>query len=94
MFLQSIYTNVRVPEYHGCRLGDNALFEIDQLMSNLVKAMNYMFTNDLNLPYKRRERGPFAIRLFRMAGAQPLPQGKLLVGREDVLLPTKGAKKF
>jgi hypothetical protein len=93
-FLQSIYTNVRIPEYHVCRLGDNALFELDKLMSNLVKAMNYLFTNNLNLPYKRRKRKPFAIRLFRMASAQPYKKNKMKVENIDILLPAESAKKY
>ena len=92
-FLRSVYENVRVPEYHGCRLGDNAVFQVHRLVPGLVRAMNYLFTEDLEMPWKRQPRKPFALRLFRMAGAEPIPGSKMLVHLQDCLLPVESASR-
>jgi hypothetical protein len=86
-FLDAVYSNVRIPEYHSCRLGDNVLFQIPRLVAGLVGAMNYLFTNDLLMPYESRERGPFKPRLFRLAGTRPLAGGKMEVRSDDVSFP-------
>ncbi len=93
-FLGSVYTNVRIPEVHGCRLGDNVLFQLDRLVPGLMTSMNFLFANDLDMPWKRRERGPFTLMLFRLAGARPISESKMRVERQDVLLPLESAAKY
>jgi hypothetical protein len=93
-FLEAVYTKVRIPEFHSCRLSDNVLFQIDELMAGLIKVMNYLFDEKLAKAWRKRERSPFKIRLFRMAGAHPLPGEKMLVHHEDVLLPLESSGKY
>lgn len=93
-FLSETYTHVRIPEYHACRLGDNVLFQLDRLVPGLITAMNFLFSENLAMPWSRVPRQPFAPRLFRLAGTVPLPGGKMQVQLEDAILPSKFSERF
>ena len=93
-FLLYLYNNMRSPEYHGWRLGDNIVFEIDDLIFNLVKAMNYLFLKDLDLPFNHTERKPFTVPIFKLAGTKKLPKNKVLLMRHELALPSVAAEKW
>lgn len=93
-FLDSVYTNVRIPEFHGCRLGDNVLFQLDRLVPGLIKSMNHLFANDLGMPWNRHPRKPFRLMLFRLAGTQPVSGAKVLVMKEDITFRLESAEKY
>ncbi len=75
-FLLKVYKDVRIHEVHTGRIGDNAVFEVDDLVSGLVTVMNHIFTHDLALPFRPKERGPFRPPLFQVAGSRPLTREK------------------
>ena len=91
-FLSEVYRVIRLPEAHTGRIGDNAIFEVEELASGLFKAMNYLFTQDLALAYRRTERGPFVVPLLRVAGTKPLGNGRALSSTEGAHLEVTGAE--
>lgn len=93
-FLLKIYKDVRIQEMHTGRLADNAVFEVSDLVTGLVRVANFLYTNDLGLPFRRSERGPFAIPFLRTAGSRPITKEKSLSHAELTSFMVKHADRW
>jgi hypothetical protein len=94
-FLEQAYANVRVPEFHSFRSSDNILLQVDRLICGLFRSANYLFGNDLAMPWARKNRTPFTLRLFRFAGYEMLAEKKMLSHAHDLFAePSVGPEFF
>lgn len=93
-FLYRAHRYLRIPETHAGRRSDNLLFEIDEIVYNIIISVNYLFNNQLNHPFNKVERKPFTIPLYRLSNKEKLPNNKVLLGIESLEIPSQISKEL